>query len=80
VTAAKSRTLFRVMEERSILRLQHLLKRERPTGTERKIAQQRVRMEGWRQRRLGSEPKNPLKKNKILLTRTGLLMEGLGRF
>jgi hypothetical protein len=28
-----------------------------PTGTERKIAQQRVRMEGWRQRRLGSEPK-----------------------
>jgi hypothetical protein len=34
VTAANSRTLFRVMEERSILRLQHLLKRERPTGTE----------------------------------------------
>ena len=27
-----------------------------------KIAQQRVRMEGWRQRWLGSEPKNPVKK------------------
>jgi hypothetical protein len=36
-------------------------------------------MEGWRQRRLGSKTKNPAKKNKTVLTRTGLLMEGLGR-
>jgi hypothetical protein len=34
-------------------------------------------MEGWRQRRLGSEPKTYLRKNKTVLTRTGLLMEGL---
>jgi transposase len=37
-----------------------------------------VRMEGWRQRRLGSEPKTQLRKNKTVLTRTGLLMEGVG--
>jgi len=50
----------------------------RPTGTERKIAQQKVRMEGWRQRRLGSEPKTHLRKTKTVLTSTGLLMEGVG--
>jgi hypothetical protein len=44
------------------------------------IAQQRVRMEGWRQRWLGSEPKTHLRKTKIVLTRTGLLMEGPIRF
>ena len=37
------------MEERSKIRWQHRLKRGHPTGTERRIAQQRVRMEGWRQ-------------------------------
>jgi hypothetical protein len=51
---------------------------KRPTGTERKIAQQKVRMEGWRQRRLGSEPKTHLRKTKTVLTSTGLLMEGVG--
>jgi len=36
-------------------------------------------MEGWRQRRPGSNEKNPLgKKRKTGLTLTGLLMEGLG--
>jgi hypothetical protein len=49
------------------------------------IAQQRVRMEGWRQRRLGSTGKNlhqggkrkTDRKRKIDLTLTGLLMEGI---
>jgi len=37
-------------------------------------------MEGWRQRRPGSNEKNPLgKKRKTGLTLTGLLMEGLGK-
>ena len=43
-----------------------------------KIAQQRVRMEGWRQRRLGSNERPLARKNKTDLTLTGLLMEGLG--
>ena len=54
--------------------MQHLLNRERPTGTELKIAKQRVRMEGGRQKRLRA--KEPTKN---FLTRTGLLMEGAGR-
>jgi hypothetical protein len=37
-------------------------------------------MEGWRQRRRGSEPKTHLRKNKTVLTCTGLLMEGLEAF
>ena len=47
VTAANSRTLFRrkLPKQRSILRLQHLLKRERPTGTERKTVPKRC---GWK--------------------------------
>jgi hypothetical protein len=42
------------------------------------IAQLRVRMEGWRQRRLGRTEKwkNLLERVKSLLTRIGLLMEG----
>jgi hypothetical protein len=40
------------------------LKRKHPTGTERTIAQQRVRMEGWRQRRPGSNAKPTGKKKK----------------
>ena len=45
-----------------------------------KIAHQRVRMEGWRQRRPGSqEDHSTIKGNcKTGLTLTGLLMEGLG--
>ena len=36
-------------------------------------------MEGWRQRRPGSNEKEPLiEKEKTVLTRTGLLMEGVG--
>src|SRR6266404_6005085 len=43
-----------------------------------KIAQQRVRMEGWRQRRPSSKTRNPQEgKRKADLTLTGLLMEGL---
>src|SRR5579863_2252742 len=49
-----------------------------PNWHRAKIAHKRVRMEGWRQRRLGSEPKTHLRKHKNVLTRTGLLMEGLG--
>jgi hypothetical protein len=51
-----------------------------PTSTERTFAQQRVRMEGWRQRRMGSrEDHSTIKGNyKSDLTLTGLLMEGLG--
>jgi hypothetical protein len=66
-------------KRRTIIRWQHLLNREHPTGTERKIAHTRVRMEGWRQRRLGwTEKTEKLKKERYsLLTRTGLLMEGL---
>jgi hypothetical protein len=57
-----------------------------------KIAQQRVRMEGWRQERLGSRAgthrekeknKNILtgkEKKKNILALTGLLMEGPGRY
>src|SRR5258708_20241637 len=45
-----------------------------------KIAQQRVRMEGWRQRRLGSNARNPQEgRRKTDLTHAGLIMEGLGR-
>jgi hypothetical protein len=46
-----------------------------------KIAQPRVRMEGWRQRRPGSNGKtsNEEGKRKIDLTRTGLRMEGVSR-
>ena len=45
-----------------------------------KIAHTRVRMEGWRQRRLGCTEKieGPKKERYSLLTRIGLLMEGLG--
>jgi hypothetical protein len=45
------------------------------------IAHKRVRMEGWRQRRPGSqEDHSTIKGNyKTDLTLTGLLMEGLGR-
>ena len=58
------------------------LKREHPTSTERTIAHQRVRMEGWRQRRPGSEEDHSTTKGnyKTDLTLTGLLMEGLGQF
>jgi hypothetical protein len=42
------------------------------------IAHNRVRMEGWRQRRPGSNGKTPDKKRKTNLILTGLLMEGLG--
>ncbi len=47
---------------RSIIRWQHLLQRVRPTSTERESLT-KVRMEGWRQRRLGSEPKTRLRNN-----------------
>jgi hypothetical protein len=36
-------------------------------------------MEGWRQRRIGSNQKLQGGKTKTVLTLTGLLMEGLGR-
>src|ERR1700687_967590 len=44
------------------------------------IAHKRVRMEGWRQRRLGSKEDHSTNKGnyKTDLTLTGLLMEGLG--
>ncbi len=42
-----------------------------------KIAHKRVRMEGWRQRRLGAKTRNSQGgRRKIDLTLTGLLMEG----
>jgi len=47
---------------RSINRWQHRLKREHPTCTERKNAHTRVRMEGWRQWRLGGKKPCPMKK------------------
>ena len=43
-----------------------------------KIAHKRVRMEGWRQRRLGAKTRNSQGgRRKIDLTLTGLLMEGI---
>ena len=39
----------------------------------------RVRMEGWRQRRLSLKAKTPVGKTKTTLTVTGLLMEGVTR-
>ena len=43
-----------------------------------KIAHKRVRMEGWRQRRPGSNARNPREgKRKTHLTHTSLLMEGV---
>ncbi len=43
-----------------------------------KIAHKRVRMEGWRQRRLGAKTRNSQGgRRKIDLTLTGLLMEGM---
>src|ERR1700674_783215 len=56
-----------------------------PTMHRAKIAQPRVRMEGWRQGRPGSNARNPQegkrkqKKTKTHLTHTGLLMEGVSR-
>ncbi len=50
-----------------------------PTMHRATIAQPRVRMEGWRQRRPGSngrKKKGKRKKTKTHLTHTGLLMEG----
>jgi hypothetical protein len=64
------------MEARSIIRWQHRLNREHPTGTERKSLIE-VRMEGWRQWRLGTEKNLVQRKNKRThLAPTGLLMEG----
>src|ERR1700731_1460109 len=65
------------MDERSIIRWQHRLKRERATCTERTKSLTRVRMEGWR-RWLTRPEKNLVqqKNNRIHLTPTGLLMEG----
>jgi hypothetical protein len=48
-----------------------------PNWHRAKIAQQRVRMEGWRQRRMSSKKTTRLEA-KIYLTQIGLLMEGLG--
>jgi hypothetical protein len=46
-----------------------------------KIAHKRVRMEGWRQRRLGSNARNPQEgRRKTDLTHSGLLMEGMLSF
>lgn len=89
MTATRSWPNFpRKGELRTIIRWQHLLNREHPTGTERKIAHTRVRMEGWRQRRLGRTAQRQKKKEKSkktligkeekLLTGIGLLMEGPG--
>jgi hypothetical protein len=52
----------------------------RPSCTEREIAHQRVRMEGWRQRRMSSrEDHSTIKGNhKTGLTLTGPRLEGLG--
>ena len=64
-------------KERSTNRWQHRLQRERPTCTERKDRSLRVRMEGWRQWRLGREKKLSQRKGERTdLTPTGLLMEG----
>jgi hypothetical protein len=66
------------MHERSIIRWQHRLKRERPTCTERTKSLTRVRMEGWRQWLTRPEKKLVQQKNnRIHLTPTGFLMEGV---
>jgi hypothetical protein len=51
-----------------------------PTRHRAKIAHQRVRMEGWRQGRLGSKEDHSTTKGnyKTNLTITGFLTEGLG--
>jgi hypothetical protein len=56
---------------RSINRWQHRLKREHPTCTERKNAHTRVRMEGWRQWRLGGKRPCPMKKRQNPLVSDG---------
>jgi hypothetical protein len=48
----------------------------KPTWQRAIIAQQRLRMEGWRQRRLGEKVRIP-QEHKTILTPTGLLMEGI---
>ena len=49
-----------------------------PTMHRAKIAQPRVRMEGWRQRRPGSNARNSQEEQgETHLTHTGLLMEGV---
>ena len=58
--------------------LQHLLELSTPTLQRATIAHNRLRMEGWRQRRLGSKARIHKRKNKTVLTLTGLLMEGVG--
>jgi len=48
-----------------------------PTLQRARIAHNGLRMEGWRQRRLGSKERIHRSKNKTVLTLTGLLMEGI---
>jgi hypothetical protein len=53
--------------------------REHPAGTKAKIAHTRVRIEGWRQRRLAAQKKieGPKRERYSLLTWICLLREGL---
>jgi hypothetical protein len=51
-----------------------------PTWQRAIIAQQRLRMEGWRLRRLEIRLGSTERKHKAVLTQTGLLMEGLENY
>jgi hypothetical protein len=57
-----------------------MLKRERPAGTKRKIALNELQVEGWRQRRLGSDEDHPTSRAsyKTRSKPTGLVMGGTG--
>jgi hypothetical protein len=84
VTATKSRPTLPSQKgkQRSIIRWQHLLKREHPTGTERESLNYEC---GWKGgdrgglavRKNVSNEKKVAEKSKKLLTGIGLLMEGL---
>jgi hypothetical protein len=65
------------MEARSIIRWQHRLKREHPTGTERESLIEECGWKGGDSGRLGGEKKLVQRKNnRTHLTPTCLLMEG----
>ena len=70
-------TSIREMDERSKIRWQHRLKREHPTGTERRSLLEECGWKGGDSGLLGArENLCPTKNKKTHLTPTGLLMEG----
>ncbi len=77
MTALKSLPNFLIKRKRRTkIRLQHLLNREHPTGTEQKSLNYECGWKGGDRGGLAARKKKDLRKHHSLLTSTGLLMEG----